>query len=336
MLKWSVIIIGRNEGRHLRNCIHSVKRALEKVGGGEIIYVDSSSRDDSIKIALSEGIQVIGTDFPRPTAGVSRNVGAKYAVGEYIQFIDADIYMDEDWLLNVERAFKEYDDVSMVCGQLEEANDGKLAKFYSVAWTERKVGYLEYPIGGGGAFKKKDFLDIGGYNINLLRGEETELGYRMRSMGYKILGIPSIYGTHHLNVRNIFDFFKRIKNMAISYTYNYLDKDYSYNKIFYNQAKRNLVQGIILIFVLFFLISVLFINFKLFFSIIILIFLFILPILINIKINNYIFILEKIFLNIFEIFFLFKTYLKYQKSYPKNELKNDNIIIYNFLHKIYL
>ena len=165
MKKWSVVIIGRDESKHLRNCILSVKRALERVGGGEIIYVDSSSKDDSVKIALSEGIKVIETNFPRPNASISRNVGAKYARSEYIHFIDADIYMDESYLVAAERVLEKRKDVSLVCGQLVEAKLNRMTSYFAT-WTEEKVGYLDYPIGGGGSFRLKDFLDIGGYNIH--------------------------------------------------------------------------------------------------------------------------------------------------------------------------
>jgi glycosyltransferase involved in cell wall biosynthesis len=59
-LDLSVVIIGKNEEKYLGRCIESVQKAgiISKLSF-EIIYVDSASTDNSVKIASQFPIHVI-------------------------------------------------------------------------------------------------------------------------------------------------------------------------------------------------------------------------------------------------------------------------------------
>ncbi len=326
-MMFSVVLIGLNESKHLKESIICIKKALKKIDNdGEIIFVDSGSNDNSVEIALKEGITVIEIRAPRPNASICRNIGAKYARGKYINFIDADIYMDEDWLFEARKLLLELPEVSMVCGQLNEKDgDNNLIKYFA-SWTERKIGYLEYPIGGGGIIKKEDFLKISGYNINLLRGQETEFGYRLRMAGYKIYGIPQIMGVHHLEAGGVKSFIKRVKRMALSYTYNLLDKEYNLMEgIFYRQAKKNIIVGILLFEVIILWFMVVILNG---YIALILLVLFLLAnvFYLIIKRKNFLFLFEKYSIIVFQLYFKFKFFFK---SNQRNELKNIVIKVYN-------
>ena len=45
----SVVVVGRNYGRFLKDCLSSVIR--QKPGPKEIVYVDNASTDDSVAVA---------------------------------------------------------------------------------------------------------------------------------------------------------------------------------------------------------------------------------------------------------------------------------------------
>jgi glycosyltransferase involved in cell wall biosynthesis len=64
-----VVIIGRNEGERLSNCIDAVKMLNEI-----IVYVDSGSTDGSLEFARRSGITVVSLDPSRiVTAARARN-----------------------------------------------------------------------------------------------------------------------------------------------------------------------------------------------------------------------------------------------------------------------
>ncbi len=95
----AAVVIGRNEGQRLVNCLNSIRAEIS-----QIVYVDSGSTDDSLANAEAAGVHSIslGTDMPF-TAARARNVGAMYlskleSPPTYIQFIDGDCELQPLWL----------------------------------------------------------------------------------------------------------------------------------------------------------------------------------------------------------------------------------------------
>lgn len=107
------------------NAEKSIERAIESIIGQsytdfELILVDDGSKDASGSLCdeaakKDSRIRVIHKE----NAGVSeaRNDGAKAAVGKYVQFVDSDDYLPQDFLLRMMNAQKEYGDNAFVwCG----------------------------------------------------------------------------------------------------------------------------------------------------------------------------------------------------------------------------
>ena len=87
--KWLLVIIGRNEAQNLKRCFNSIVREQFK----EVIYVDSSSTDDSIKIVEDnfKFVEIIRLKSNYYSASLARFVGLKYVTSEYVQFLDGDM-----------------------------------------------------------------------------------------------------------------------------------------------------------------------------------------------------------------------------------------------------
>lgn len=79
----SVIVITKNESKHLADCLDSVAFA------DEIIVVDSGSSDDTCAIAASRGAKVTSTD-DWPGFGPQKNRALDLATQDWILSIDAD------------------------------------------------------------------------------------------------------------------------------------------------------------------------------------------------------------------------------------------------------
>lgn len=93
----SVIIPAYNAARTVRRCIQSVLD--QKYTEWEIIIVDDGSKDDTLDICQSYGDSRIRV-LHKENGGVSsaRNMGLKFAQGDYIAFIDSDDFIESDYL----------------------------------------------------------------------------------------------------------------------------------------------------------------------------------------------------------------------------------------------
>jgi len=98
--KVSVIIPIYNAQEYLRTCLDSIRRqTLYEI---EIICVDDGSTDSSMSIiqeysSLDSRIIVLSSG-QNTSAGEARNLGMKYSSGEYLSFLDADDFFDDDML----------------------------------------------------------------------------------------------------------------------------------------------------------------------------------------------------------------------------------------------
>ena len=79
----SVLILTKNEEKHIRECILSAKFA------DEIIIIDSGSSDDTVMIAESLGAKVLHHPMTEGFAA-QRNFSQLQAKGDWILFLDAD------------------------------------------------------------------------------------------------------------------------------------------------------------------------------------------------------------------------------------------------------
>ena len=124
-VKVSVIIPVYNCGKYVAECIESlINQTLKEC---EFIFVNDGSSDNSKEIieeyAKSDNrIKLIN----QKNAGVSvaRNIGLKYAVGEYIGFVDGDDYIDFDMYKNLYNVASK-NNIDLVISNFEQELDGK-------------------------------------------------------------------------------------------------------------------------------------------------------------------------------------------------------------------
>jgi len=121
-----IVVIGRNEGARLVNCLNSVKRQTN----AEVIYVDSGSTDDSPAAAVHLGTKVVNLDISRPfSAARARNEGFAALVElnpnvRFVQFVDGDCELVSGWLEAALEFLARRNDVAVVCGRRRERHPG--------------------------------------------------------------------------------------------------------------------------------------------------------------------------------------------------------------------
>ena len=183
-----VVIIGRNEGDRLINCMKSVKAET----GANTIYVDSGSTDASVATATRLGASIVDLDMARPfSAARARNEGFAALVAlnpnvRFVQFVDGDCELVPGWLASALNFFSNHDDVAVVCGRRREKHPD--ASIYNrlcdIEWNT-PVGEAA-ACGGDAMIRSQAFVSVAGYRSDLIAGEEPELCLRLRERGWKV------------------------------------------------------------------------------------------------------------------------------------------------------
>jgi glycosyltransferase involved in cell wall biosynthesis len=183
----AAVVIGRNEGERLLKCLRSARSEVDC-----IIYVDSGSTDGSVQAAEQLGAYVVGLDMARPfTAARARNEGfAAIKVLRpgisFIQFIDGDCELIDGWLQTAAKFMHQRNDVAVACGRRRELCPS--ASIYNllcdIEW-DTPVGETA-ACGGDALVRVEAFGSVGGFNSQLIAGEEPELCLRLREKGWSI------------------------------------------------------------------------------------------------------------------------------------------------------
>lgn len=95
----SVIIPLYNAEKWIERCIRSLQKQIgfEHI---ELVLVDDGSTDQTLKIAetLAENENIVCLHKPNGGVSSARNTGINAARGQYITFVDADDYVDDDFI----------------------------------------------------------------------------------------------------------------------------------------------------------------------------------------------------------------------------------------------
>src|SRR6056297_2869965 len=98
----SVIIPTLNEEKNISKIISDIKKQNFK--NFEIIVSDAYSKDKTEKIVIKNNCKFIKSKKRSPAQ--QRNVGAKYAKGKYLIFLDADSRIPQNFLNKAYEEFK--------------------------------------------------------------------------------------------------------------------------------------------------------------------------------------------------------------------------------------
>jgi len=113
-LKISVIIPVKNGGKTLEKCLLSIKnQTIENI---EIIILDSMSTDGSKEIALIQQVKVIQIADGTFNHGLTRNIGARVATGDFLFYTVQDAFLSENNMLEKMVKHFENEKVMGVCG----------------------------------------------------------------------------------------------------------------------------------------------------------------------------------------------------------------------------
>ncbi|MFA5108286.1 MAG: glycosyltransferase [Candidatus Micrarchaeia archaeon] len=202
-MKVSVIIPTLNEERVIGRVIEAIK-AQEYDGEVEVIVADGVSKDNTVSIARKHGAKVAIEHTHTISAG--RQAGADIASGEIFLYTDADALPKKDWIKNVAKAFEDKN-VSAAYGWIVP-HQGRFVEVFLLKYSALFAAYIssiigmDYLAGSNMAIRASAFRKIGGMNVMLTTGEDTDLIKRARKVG-KVKFVPSAIVMYSLRrIRN--------------------------------------------------------------------------------------------------------------------------------------
>jgi len=194
---FSVIILSKNNGDTLENCIKSIiDSKCPKGWEREIIVVDAHSTDNTprvlkkynkyIKVVYDEGRGI----------GIARNIGISNARGDIICFVDADCIIGKKHFIKIIEAIKNGADIVDVKGQpiiREISNLSKIARLELMLWNIGRAyskKLRENRCFAGGSFmalKREVFKKTGKFWENVPYGaDDMDFSFRAYRKGFKI------------------------------------------------------------------------------------------------------------------------------------------------------
>lgn len=213
-----VIIIGRNEGARLIRCLSSVKQQA-----AQVVYVDSGSSDGSQEAASTFGAHLIELDSDSPfTAARARNSGLRVLSEQdpppdYLQFIDGDCELQPGWLDAAIAYLEGHPKVAVACGRRRERfpEASVYNRLINKEWDTR-VGQAS-ACGGDALMRMSAMRAVGGFNPNLIAGEEPELCIRLRALGWTIWRLDAEMTLHDADLTRLSQWWKRSRRAGHAY-----------------------------------------------------------------------------------------------------------------------
>ena len=202
----SVIVAARNAASTLPSCLASL-RALD-YPDVEVIVVDDGSSDGTAAVARAAGARVLEAAGRGPS--FARNYGVLESSHEIVAFTDADCAVPPHWL----RALVEGLRTSQAAGaggpqrnvfpvdRSEEARD--LDAFFALASViaeytraDDSPREVDHNASCNVAYIRHAFREAGGFAEGLWPGEDVDLDFRLRRMGYRCHYVPLAFVEHH-------------------------------------------------------------------------------------------------------------------------------------------
>lgn len=187
----SIIIPTLNEEKIIEKMLTSLKELTDFPY--EIIVSDGNSTDRTVEIARNHAHKVVVHDGKtRQTIGEGRNAGAEVALGEYLVFLDSDVFIPNS-NAHFARAISHFEKnknllaLTVLLKTLPEHETmGDYISWKIVNSAHRLLNNI-FHIGTSSGefqmFRKEAFQSIEGYSKTLCFGEDAEIFYRLSKIG---------------------------------------------------------------------------------------------------------------------------------------------------------
>jgi len=248
----SVIIVTYNSSKDIGTLLPTLLAQTYK--NFEIIFVDNNSNDNTKDIINKyKNVKLIA--LPKNVGyGRACNIGARFAKGRYLVFLNPDVKLTPTFLEILYRTIREASDVGMVCstsifykgdkiqsiGQSYEPFTGyaldllfgtKITDVSELLLVQEKVPIFKYKYslfscnGVGFIIRKELFEKIGGFSpFYFLYFEDVDLGSKLRRTRYRIVPSEALL-FHKIDEKRAHNLVSRYYIEVGSLTYKFITDD---------------------------------------------------------------------------------------------------------------
>lgn len=208
----SIVIVNLNGKHLLRDCFKSIKHLDYPSDKLEVVVVDNGSTDGSVEFLRKnyKSVKIVSNlkneGFAKPS-----NDGARAANGEYVAFLNNDMRVEKDWLIELVNSIEEQK--AQCAASLILSWNGDMLDFAGGSVNFYGLGYqydfhvpvseidmrldkdkeILFACGGAMLVDRKLFLDAGGFDEDYFAYfEDVDFGWRFTLLGNKtVLSVKS-------------------------------------------------------------------------------------------------------------------------------------------------
>ncbi len=222
--KLSVILCTHKMTDTLKACITAICNQRAKKSDYELIFVNNSFREDSLKELVQEfkkeyeELDISYITAPLKGLSFARNMGLWAARGEYILYVDDDAIMDENVVAETIRSFDKDRELGVVGGKViltvPGSAKGLVTKNTIGLWSHLDIDgddiryakdYGDFPYGANFGARTAELRRIGGFRTgygrvgnNFAGGEETLVCFMMDTIHKKVALNPRSRVEHRI------------------------------------------------------------------------------------------------------------------------------------------
>ncbi|MFD2257093.1 glycosyltransferase [Luteolibacter algae] len=197
---YSIIVCTRNGAERISGCLLAIRNL---VGGPyETLVINDGSTDDTATIVSEKFPGVRLLNLPPSGLSAARNVGAAAANGNILAFTDDDCEPDREWIVRLDRAFKnpEIDaaggpNLPPVPRTVSEAVICSAPGAPShVLLSDTRAEHLP---GCNISVRREAFEEIGGFDpVFKTAGDDVDFCWRLRDAGFQLGFVPGAFVWH--------------------------------------------------------------------------------------------------------------------------------------------
>jgi cellulose synthase/poly-beta-1,6-N-acetylglucosamine synthase-like glycosyltransferase len=207
----SVIVPVYNSERTLAETIRSLRDLAYPRDALELIFVNNASTDNTATILARHSHVIRIVNEPKRGRSAARNAGVRAARHTGIAFTDADCIADRDWLRQLVAPLED-PEVGIAGGKILAVRPcNPIAEFGERVHDQAKaIGVYKPPYASTAnwASRRSVILETGGFDEDLVRGQDVDLAYRIVQAGYRLVYRERAI-IHHRNEQTLRGLFRQ-------------------------------------------------------------------------------------------------------------------------------
>ena len=184
--KVSFVVTALNSEKTIGECLKSIFELKYPTELFEVIVIDAVSKDSTLQIAEKYPVKVFSKPLNAPAA---YNYALKIATNDIIAFVDADAKVEQEWLNKLVPHLLD-SKTAGVSGNIETWNpENPWARCIGYDITARYARIKDFTdrVATMNLLLKRSVLnEVGGFDESYPSQYDTELGFRISRLGYKI------------------------------------------------------------------------------------------------------------------------------------------------------